>query len=400
MLHDGEMHVVSQLLKCACVCIVSLQMAEATLKALANDGDSITVGRISITAKKTSTGQTYLMVSQPVKDKKDRRCCWFPNDWMAIRAAIPQVQTLLKSSKKEHVEVNVSAKRTVKFTVDNDTVLISLEMRKGDAATTCFSTWMLASDWQCLVCKQKVLDNYLEPEGTAPEVKSSRGIKRKRDATLSDQIPIWGRKYSITYFKYILYSSDDSILANSNMFKIKESGSYFSRDKCSEEGERMKRVFGKEAGRLDIVSHKYFVTNEMRMVKLLYIWLVSKKISDKKVDHDNSGCIKVDLSPGHQCPQDWEEFAADNCEELAADILPADIADVYIEMLKLLDVPIPRTICAISQCAKEYITDLCDDVQFYCESGNWFLPFQDQLFEECLSIVEANKENNKEAETK
>ncbi len=100
MIHDGEMHVVNQLLKCACVCIVSLQMAEATLKALANDGDSITVGRISITAKKTSTGQTYLMVSQPVKDKKDRRCCWFPNDWMAIRAAIPQVQTLLKSSKR------------------------------------------------------------------------------------------------------------------------------------------------------------------------------------------------------------------------------------------------------------------------------------------------------------
>lgn len=74
-------------------------MAQAQLTSVLAVGDDISLGRVTLAIKKSVNGKLYILVSQPVKGKSTRRCCWFPEDWMAIKSAIPQVQVLLTEVK-------------------------------------------------------------------------------------------------------------------------------------------------------------------------------------------------------------------------------------------------------------------------------------------------------------
>lgn len=152
-----------------------LQMAQAQL----TSEEAINFGRMTLAIKKSVNGKLYILVSQPVKGRTTRRCCWFSEDWMAIKAAIPQVQGLLTNTKKEKVTVTSSKDRTITFTVGDKSVLINVNTTKvtsnGPLSTT-YSTWMRECDWMTLVAKQKEVDAAIFVDDVR-----SKSSKRKRE---------------------------------------------------------------------------------------------------------------------------------------------------------------------------------------------------------------------------
>lgn len=108
---------------------------------------------------KQTTDCPFILVSQSLKGKPDCRCCWLTEDWIAIKAAIPQVQTLLKSENEEYVNVTVSKYRTITFTNKKSSETICMaHPKQGDTAVSSYRTLMQPRDWNCLVGKQLEVD--------------------------------------------------------------------------------------------------------------------------------------------------------------------------------------------------------------------------------------------------
>lgn len=356
----------------------------------------ISLGELTMRLMKSQEGRPYILLSQPWGGKSDRCCCWFPEDWDAIQRAIPQIQILMVSSKEEKVHVDVNKHRTVSFTIGKNSVAVCIESNKKNMRSR-YCAWIPFCDWNCLVCKQTTVNNYLhtkdeDTQRTSKdgEPQSTRKPKRKRrDRQATKQIPIRGRNISIPCYRYTLYNVD--LAGNDLPVKLKVGGPYLTQTECIVAGEKAKSIFGQEAGTLDIDSTKYQLTNDIMAVKMVYLWLLCRKLNEFKNDRDCTACSED--QPGQEANldgslEDWGDFVALNVDDADEEITTYDVSDLYIEVLKYLNCSVPSTVCAIAQCLKAYSTDQHDDLAFYSENGIWHSDILNTVFSNCLQTLE------------
>lgn len=216
-------------------------------------------------------------------------------------------------------------------------------------------------------------------------------VTKRCNTTGTGQIPIWSRKLDVKYYKFILYSAEESALNERNPNYVKTSGTYLDRDECSAAGKKLKKTLSGEAGQLDIKEYTYSITNDITMMKLVYLWLINRKLKDMKTKQTRMECTTAESLPGMiehvdvtGCLTEWREFVEDSIDEATATITPFDISNLYIEVLNSLNANVPHTIGAISLCLKEYCTDELDELSFYADGGEWGFPFMESLFSRSL----------------
>jgi hypothetical protein len=188
------------------------------------------------------------------------------------------------------------------------------------------------------------------------------------------------------------------VLGDGQTVKLKEDGPFLTLPECEEAGEKAKSIFGQTSGTLDIDEHKYQVTNDMDMMKVLYLWMLNRKLKLAKHERECSACLEQ--QPGQEahmngCLEDWGAFVLQHLWKIERTVNPSDLAELYIELLKHVNVTVPRTVCAVAQCVKAYIVDasVLDEVLFYAEDSKWYSDAQDAIFSKCLTSLEEKQKN-------
>ncbi len=65
-------------------------------------------------------------------------------------------------------------------------------------------------------------------------------------------------------------------------------------------------------------------------------------------------------------------------------IPPSYLTEMYIEVMKWLNISVPPVIFVMAQAAKCYINDECEYLIHYADDdGKWSLPILDRLFTQC-----------------
>jgi hypothetical protein len=180
-------------------------------------------------------------------------------------------------------------------------------------------------------------------------------------------------------------------LTDDQPVKLKEGGPFLSKADCVAAGEKAKSFFDQESGQLDIDNHKYLITNDIMLVKMVYTWLLNKKLKELKLKQNCQGCSED--QPGQAahidgCLEEWTDFVSLNVDDIDETINPLHLTDLYIEVLKYLKVSIPSTVCAMAQCVKAYITEQHEDLIYYAEDGDWYSDILNTIFTQCLLNLE------------
>lgn len=99
-----------------------------------NVNDAIHIGSVVLRVLLSAKGRPYLLLSRPLQTKIRGKVCWFPEDWQGIKAAIPQVQTLLNA--------DVETERKVRTTIrDNREVVFVVKRSKLTAGDMFKRAW-------------------------------------------------------------------------------------------------------------------------------------------------------------------------------------------------------------------------------------------------------------------
>ena len=343
----------------------------------------IAVGRLTMEVKKAKSGKPYIIVSQPVKANTEvRRCCWYDNDWLAIKAAIPQVQSLMVAGGEDKITVDVTKNRAVNFTVGEKFVLISIDTAAtASAQERKFSTWMTPCDWQCMVCRQSEIDNAFSvkatpacsfspdsPPGPRPK---PRGVRRKLNFSDDvEQMTVDSRadgKTSITFYSWwVISQNDDCILADGdNILSEKECDEALA--DAREENAHIKHLA------YDKRSHTYIVPCDLELIKLMYVWLVKRKIMEAFAEAPCTACDEH--QPGQEahmsggCLSSWYSCVAKYGPGMYEKVTAEDISGHYIEFLKEVGIEVPGNILTMALCLKDFMTNVPDVVNDHTDHG-------------------------------
>ena len=117
--------------------------------------ESITLGESVIHLKKSKLGTPYLLVKQPGKEGKERKCCWFPEDWNAVKEVMDKgrPRNIISVSPRRNMKVNIGDQSTYMAVETLDENFIVLQ-------------WMYvtlsAAEWKKLIEVRPKLDMMLE----------------------------------------------------------------------------------------------------------------------------------------------------------------------------------------------------------------------------------------------
>lgn len=362
--------------------------------------EETTVGRLTLSVKKSSNGTFYILVSQPVKGKSYiKRCCWFVEDWRAIRDTIPQVQQIVDEKREDTVQVSVGKQRSVTFKVGKNFVLVTLAtVKKADGTVSSFSTWMTSKDWQCLQSKQSEVDAMLKIEPTEPGRQLPRQLKRKRGDGEVEQYPVRSRGSDsrINFYGWSI-SGIDATGANTILAESQEH--YLSENECEEALHSAQIHCDGEIENAEVIEDSVKVGNDMTNMKLMYLWLLNKAIVQTR---DRIGCSACDDNqPGQQahmessgCLSDWSDIVS-RYLQLAIDETSVDsMVELYVEFLKFAKEKVMCNIYVIAQCCKFYmsVTALMDDLMFYCDGGVYSPTAWGAIFKHCEATL-STKDN-------
>lgn len=338
-------------------------------KVLSAESGSISLGGVTLTLMKSRRGAPCLLLSHP--GDAERRGYWYTEDWLAIKAAMPQVQALLRSPHQERVEVAVDDWRRIIFTTrDGSSVIIRVEVECLVHSTlTNFGTRLTQEDWEALLSKEQDIDGLLCLAG--PTEPRTRGIKRKR--VEGGQRAVKYRKQCVTYYTCTAHTK-------------REKTQYFlDRHDCAAEALVLMKRCGPSV-QVDIEEHTLNVYNDMTMMRHLYAWFLIRKIDEMKRRvcsgcHDDEGNQEAHMDG---CLMDFGE-AMDEFIECAPYEIPVfQMAGVYCEFLKMLNVTPSSNLIAVSQCAKVYL-QMDEELESYVTGdGDFCSTILDVLFKKCL----------------
>lgn len=337
---------------------------------LGMDGDSISLGEVTLTLRKTSKGVPCILLSQPGRRP---HCRWYTEDWQAIKAAIPQVQVLLKSPHEEMVVVPVNTWRTILFTIrDNKTVSIRVKTEDVfNCAVTSYGAQICYADWENLVCKEQAIDDMLSLDSNQEH---TRGIKRKRCE--KEMVSVKHRKMAVSYY---------TCRVTPVKYKDLESTGYcLTIQECDKLIEKLRSVYGQVNACVE--EHCLMIYDDMEMISMVYAWLLFQKIMLKK----RTECIACKHDEGNQAAhEDGCLMSFEDAVDLYYDSAPQEISvnlivKVYCELLKMLNIKAASNVYTVAQCAKQYL-ELQQEMEGYEAEGLFSPRILHVLFSRCMT---------------
>ena len=333
------------------------------------------MGEVTLTLVKSYKGTPCLLLSQPGTPKQ---VTFFKQDWFSLKAALPQIQSLLKSPHPETVEVAVDDWRKIIFTCDDGCVVIRVTVEDLFHCTvTNYGVIMPDADWENLISRARGIDMLFSRDEASDEECQPRGIKRKRvENTLQSAVKF--RKRRVTYYTCTALQSGVTEY-------------HLDRPTCVEAAEVMKEKYG--TVQVDIDRHTLNIYNDMAMLKYLYGWFLVRKIHEIK----KRSCTGCRFTEGNQeahvengCLMDFGEAIDEYLDKASSEISVTLVSHVYCEFLKLLNVRATSNVCVIAQCAKVYL-DMSEELEMFATDDGQFSPtILHILFSRCLDKVEKN----------
>ncbi len=350
-----------------CVCVHSLtnpslcllQMSKPTSPDAA---DSIQLGSVCLSVKVSSNGRPYILLSQPLENKKDSRCCWFQEDWEGIKTVIPQVQSLVLAGVKyeRKVRTSIRANREVIFTIGRSKMTVRLECSKEPGLLSSFSTTFDLTSWSELVAKTSEIDLLVAQND--PKKRKRDQDEVARSAGPAKKI----RPREVTYYGWTILSSPSILTGTRTILHESYDAFYTTRAECEAAARQSHAACAGDDlvgdSRSECLVHERVckIPDDLQLVFDIYLYAIHCKVAQLT----GSNCTACEYNqPGQSahmsrgCLMPWDEAVdmwGEKAEENVTVSLLVELHAAFMERVGGEQSPATRL---IAQCVKAYVTD-------------------------------------------